>query len=158
MPVKASGMIQTEGNDVCSMTAVSIGSRQLLVTASKINTRVVGGGVKLENVGNEIRAYDVNLGKLAWIAKGKLPGMVKELCAEALTSDGQGHLFVCDTNNCCMQMFSADDGRYLRCVLREGEQCLGKLKLIRWCPYSSSILLVHKIHEGPYQIAVLNTH
>ena len=91
IPVKATGKIQTEENDVCSMTAVSIGGRLLLVTAGKITTRAIGGGSKLEDVGNEIHAYDVNQGKLVWITKGKLPGMVKELCAEALTSDGQGH-------------------------------------------------------------------
>ena len=156
IPVKAAGKIQTEQNDVCSMTAVSIGGRLLLVTAGKITTRAIGGGSKLEDVGNEIHAYNVNQGKLVWITKGKLPGMVKDLCAEALTSDGQGHLFACDTNNSCVQMFSADDGRYLGCFLREGEQSLGKPKLIRWCPYSSTILVVHKAQEEPYQIAVLN--
>ena len=156
IPVKATGKIQTEENDVCSMTAVPIGGRLLLVTAGKTATLVIGGGSKPENVGNEIHAYDVNQGKLVWITKGKLPGMVKELCAGALTCDGQGHLFACDTNNSCVQMFSADDGRYRGCFLREGEQGLGKPKLIRWCPYSSSMLVVHKAQEEPYQIAVLN--
>ena len=156
MPVKATGKIQTEGNDVWNMTAVSIGGCLLLVTAGKITTPAIGGGSKPENVGNEIHAYDVNQGKLVWITKGKLPGMVKELCAEALASDGQNLLFACDTNNSCVQMFSADNGRYLGCFLREGEQSLGKPKLIRWCPYSSSILVVHKAPEEPYQIAVLN--
>ena len=70
--MNTTGMLQTEENGVRTMTAVTIGGRQLLVTAGKLTTGVVGGGLNLEDLSNAICAYDVNLGKLAWIAKGKI--------------------------------------------------------------------------------------
>ncbi len=36
-----------------------------------------------------------------------------------------GHLYVCDTNNECVQMFGAD-GRYIGAILSERELCVGK--------------------------------
>ena len=90
---------------------------------------------------SELQAFDTNNGGFEWTVKGKLPGMEKEMCAEALASDGHGILFVSDTSNSCVEMFSTN-GKFMRIFLREGEQGLGKLKLIRW--HNNALIVAHK--------------
>ena len=52
---------------------------------------------------------------------GYLPGMEHKINPRAVTTDEEGHLFVCDDYNDCLQMFSTD-GRYLGAMLRQGAQ------------------------------------
>ena len=129
----------------------------LLITTGRVTARVVGidGGARVENAGNEICAYDVTSGKLVWMTKGGLPGMATEMCAESVASDGSGHLFICDTNNSCIQVLSADGGSYVAPFLWEGELCMGKPKLVRWCPFSSTMLIAHRVPGQPYRVTIL---
>ena len=62
--------------------------------------------------------------KLEWTAPNNLQGMDNVFCAKGLATDGRGHVFVCDSNNKCVQMFSAD-GKFIRTLLREGEHGIG---------------------------------
>ena len=86
---------------------------------------------------NGVFAYNTNMTNaytLAWKAEGKLPGMSQEMNAYGVTTDGRGHLFVCDRNNCFIQMFSVD-GRYLGPVKIE---CQGSRSFPKWVSYSRS--------------------
>ena len=69
--------------------------------------------------------------------------MNKVLKAQGLTTDDHGHLFVCDDNNKCVQMFHVADGRYLGAVLSEGEQGLGEPFLVTWCSRMSSLVVIN---------------
>ena len=88
---------------------------------------------------NGIEAYNADTGSLEW--KGQLP--VLQRCGVA--SDGQGHIFVCDQApaNRCIHMFSASDGKYQGCLMREGEQGLGIPCLAAWSKETSSLIVIH---------------
>ena len=83
---------------------------------------------------NGVFAYYTNANTLAWKAGGRFPGMSQEMNAYGVTMDGRGHLFVCDGNNCCVQMFSVD-GRYLGPMKIEGQ--VSRL-FPKWISYSRS--------------------
>ena len=67
-----------------------------------------------------IHAYNVDTNSLQW--KTEIEGMARA----GVCSDGHGHLFVCDRKNDSIHMISVSDGRYLRCLIKTGEQGLGK--------------------------------
>ena len=115
------------------------GDKELLIT-----TRGPNGG---------IYGYDTDTDKLDWILKGMLPGMSKNLTANAVTTDGRGHLFVCDTVNACVHMLSVD-GAYLGMPLKAGEQDIGRPLRIRWLENSLCVVVVH-IKDRRHHISVV---
>ena len=70
--------------------------------------------------------------------EGKLTGMRKKMNAWGVTSDNSGHLFVCDADNKCVQMFSVTDGTYHGPVIKPGDLGIGKPCRICWCEEVSS--------------------
>ena len=68
---------------------------------------------------NGISACDSVTGNTRWEVRGRLPGMQKCMTVGGIATDGQGHLFVCDTANQCIQIFSLY-GDYLGVLLRSG--------------------------------------
>ena len=134
--------------DIWDMCSVHNGNVQLLVITGGITAT---GSVSLVNVSKLVQstrmngqlcAYNVDSGEMVWTVKGKQPGTDEDICGVAVTSDGNGHLFVCDSNNNCVQMFSTDGNHQGRLEI-EDEETLGKLKMIRWCSSSSSLIVVH---------------
>ena len=87
------------------------------VDCSALPSKPKTSGVSISTQKKELWAFDACTGGFEWTVKGKLPGMEKEMCAEALASDGHGILFVCDTNNSCVEMFSAN-GTFMHVFLR----------------------------------------
>lgn len=104
-----------------------------------------------------IYAYNAKTSHLEWNAEGRLPGMNRVLKAQGLTTDDQGHLFVCDDNNECIQMFQVEDGRYMGAVIKEGEQGLGNPCRIRWYSRLSSFVIIH-LKNGKWWISVFKVH
>ena len=88
--------------------------------------------------------YTDDSDQLDWNVKGRLTGMKKDVSLWGVTSDGHGHLLLCDTENRCIQMLSLIDGRYMGDVLREGEQGLGQPWRIHWCTKTAICYIVHK--------------
>ena len=66
--------------------------------------------------------------------------------ATGVAVDDNGRLFVADTANECIQMFSAADGQYLGCLMKQGDQGLTWPNRLRWCDTSSSLIVAH--HDG----------
>ena len=91
-----------------------------------------------------ICAYDTKENKLVWKVKGKLNGMEHRMSPWGVTTDGRGHLFICDMRNECIQVFSVSDGKYQGCVLRKGQKGLGVPRCIRWYHENSSLVVAHK--------------
>ena len=87
-------------------------------------------------------AYNTLLDKLEWKVDGTLPEMKKDIAAYGVATDGHSHLFVADYDNRCIQMFSASDGSYLRCLVVKGAKSLGQPDKIRWCEKSSFLLSI----------------
>ena len=88
---------------------------------------------------NGIEAYNIDTGSLEW--KGQRRGLQK--CG--VTSDGHGHIYVCDQApaNRCIHMFSAADGKYQGCLIGEGEQGLGVPLWVVWSEPTSSLIVTH---------------
>ena len=93
-----------------------------------------------------VNAHNSDADKLEWSVNGGLSGVEDEMTAEGVTSDGHGHLFVSDENNKCVHVFSIS-GDHVGTVLHEGEQGLGRPRLIHWCDSSFSLIVAHIIDE-----------
>ena len=89
-----------------------------------------------------IFGYNAKTKKVKWQVEGELAGMTESLNAQGITTDGQGHLFVSDDNNRCIQMFDLD-GKYLGAVLEEGDYDLSDPLALTWCRGLSSLVVVH---------------
>ena len=88
-----------------------------------------------------------NLTRHGFLVTGYLPGMEHKINPRAVTTDGQGHLFVCDDYNDCLQMFSTD-GSYLGAVLRQGAQGFGRPFRARWSGDTDSLVVAHVKDEN----------
>ena len=86
---------------------------------------------------------------LLWNIEGAIDGQ-KEIRCVSVTTDGRGHLFVCDEANKCIQLFSTD-GLYICRLIGRGEHGLGEPFLVRWCKKTSSLIIAHsKTIQGAY--------
>ena len=85
--------------------------------------------------GRDLCAYDLVSGKMSWkIAQSN------SMNAKGVTSDGCGHLFVCNDKNMSLEMYSVSKGKYLGCLIKNGEQGLGELWRVTWCNPKSSLI------------------
>ena len=137
-PISGTNVTRTNHAIIWDMCCVAHGDKQLLV---------------MTRANNGIFAYNTQRAQMGWTVKGKLTGMEIDMSIWGATADGNGHLFMCDINNSCIQMFSAG-GRYMGPVLKEGDHGLAQPWLVRWCEQTSSLVVVH-IKERNYQISVI---
>lgn len=140
-PLDGKNVIHTQRLCVSDMCVAQVGSKYLLVATDGSR---YGGGVS---------AYKIKTDELEWSVRGKLEGMKKIMEACEVTTDGHGHLFLWDSNNKSIQMFSTE-GRYLGTVMRKGEQGMGKPFDIQWCKANSSLVVGHK-KEGKSSISFI---
>ena len=89
-------------------------------------------------------AYDTQKDKIEWSVDGVLPRMQNRMYTCGVTTDGCGHLFVCDKFSQCIQMFSLD-GQYLG-VLGTEQKMYFPIK-IRWSNKKSSLIVVCDEYE-----------
>lgn len=101
------------------------------------------GNTQLVYVSGDIHCQDSN-GKLVWSIHGAVTGTstAAEIRCCSLCTDDNGHLFVCDSSNKCIHLFSTD-GVYLDCVAKEYEFNLGTPIFVRWCKKTSSLVVGH---------------
>ena len=103
-------------------------------------------------------AVDVSKTKI-WEVKHDLGHKVlRPLKAERISTDNCDHLFVIDSNNACIQMFSAD-GTYMGAVLhadgvplrvKEAEMGLVTFQWIRCFGRTSTAAVAYKIGDDNY--------
>ena len=72
---------------------------------------------------------------------------------EGITADEDGHLFICDRHNACIQMFSSR-GEHLEVVMGKGQGLLGIPMKIRHSREMSSLVVGH-IQQGMWCIDVI---
>ena len=99
-------------------------------------------GVKLLVVAGStfIDAHKLNSSEVAWTNEA-ITGMEKDLCPYSLSTDGRGHLYVVDSNNDCVHMFSLDDGSHMGVVL-SNEEGLSDFHDISWCNEKASLAVL----------------
>ena len=111
---------------------------------------------------SKIHAYDTRTDQLLWEVKGQSPGMELVMWANEVTTDGRGHLYVCDKStytgsfhgNACIQMFSVSDGEYLGALINKGKQKFGDPWRVRWSENLESLIVVH--FKNAYYISAVN--
>ena len=106
------------------------------------------------NVQRELNAFNIENDKLEWCVKGKLPNNSEVFVPFSLTADGNGHIFVCDVGNRCIQMFSTN-GRYMHALIKEGEQDIGMPMVINWNKTRSCLMVLH-IHSDLWHVNKLD--
>ena len=84
-----------------------------------------------------IHAYNADTNSLEW--KKEIDGMEKA----GIAADGHGHLFVFDKENKCVHMLSVADGQYKGCLIKEGEQDIGRPCWGVWSEETSSLIVAH---------------
>ena len=100
-------------------------------------------GFSREFKGTGFYSYDVDTEEQKWSVKEKnSANQINDICFAGVTTDGNGHLFVCDINNACVQIFSTD-GTYMGPLIKKGQQGLGCPEWICWCEASSSLVVSH---------------
>ena len=102
----------------------------------------------------QVYTCSVTTRELLWsFSKFEPDGMKSKMKPSSITTDGHGHLFICDMANNCIQIFYTD-GTYI-CPL----DCNGKLELgtperIDWSKTESALIVTHRL-KGKYLISVL---
>ena len=108
--------------------------------------------------------YAQNLsGKLLWSIENIIDGRHRyNMKCTFVTSDDNGHIFVCDINHHCVRVFSTD-GEFISCLVTEGQHVLSRLIRIRWCKKTSSLILGHRKENSstgfwPVQFVLKSNH
>ena len=114
-------------------------ARPLLVTTDGANP--------LET--QRLSVYEKDEDRARWSSTGELPYMPREMHPASFTTDGQSRLFICDTNNRCVQAFNLT-GDYHGVALREGRQGIGEPALASWCSALDALIVLHKKEERWY--------
>ena len=116
-PSSGRNKTRTQQGNIQDLCYVNSKGKHILVTFEDFDT---------------ILAYDLEYDELEWSISGSLSGMRQKPSLCSITTDWDDHLFACDCNNKCIQMFSTE-GKYMgAAVLKEREQGLGKPWWIRW--------------------------
>ena len=122
----------------------------------------------------QIHAYNSATGRLEWVVEnkgldcGRFPtkrhirltatsGMEKAMAPEAVTADDRGHLFICDSRNSCIQVFTTD-GVYLGAILKEREKEFHLQMKARWSTTTSSLVICHSpdVWRGPWKLSLVS--
>ena len=123
-PVAGKSVIHAQLYRMYDMCAMQNGDKQLLVAAAGEDG---------------LFAYNMKRDKLEWKVDVKPHGMEKYMEVSGVTTDGRGRLFSCDRANECIQVFSAADGQYLGCLIKDVET-FGDPVRICWCEKTSTLL------------------
>ena len=131
--------IELDDTSIRDMCLVQEGDKQIVVVAGG------DGG---------LFAYDTETGKLEWKVKEKPSEMMNAINTRGVTTDGHGHLFVCNTANECIQMFSASDGQYLGRLMR-GVETIGYPAKVHWNAETSTLAAACLL-QGKWHLQLIN--
>ena len=90
-----------------------------------------------------IKAYNSTTGQLKWTAEKKVPSTYRTFGGNGLTGDGNGHLFVWEAHNKCIQMFSTLNGQYLGSLMKGVKLGLGSVFCLQYHQSSKSLLVAN---------------
>ena len=84
-----------------------------------------------------IYAYNIDTKLLEWIKT------IGDMESAGVTTDGHGHLFVCDAFNNCVHMLSVSDGKYLGRLIDKGKLGIDQPSWSAWSEEMSSLIVAH---------------
>ena len=132
------------------------------------------GAIVSVDKSGQIHAYNSTTGRLEWVVEnkglecGRFPtkrhirltatsGMEKTMAPEAVTADDRGHLFIWDSRNSCVQVFTID-GVYLGAILKEREKEFHLQMKARWSTATSSMVISHSpdVWRGPWKLSLVS--
>ena len=124
---KFSNTFSHKYGDICGMVCVQLGPKKLLITT---------------HAPEKIVAFDLVIKKVEWQVQSHryYPNQMRPRC---ITADADGHLFVCDEQNKCIQMFSTSDGQYLGTLMTDLEEGIGDPFNLCWWQGASSLIVHH---------------
>ena len=143
MPPTTSDMVNTDSNldlprSASDISLVNHKDTQLVAICSS---------------GRGIICFDKTFNKSLWAIKGAFRECDAEMKVEGVTTDDMGHIFVCDSKNSCIRIFSTS-GIYTDTILRDGEAGLGQLLKAKWCSTTGSLVVAHCV-EGKINLTAL---
>ena len=119
-----SGITNTRENYIEDICCVEDSDEPLIITTHSLKRRLC--------------AYNSRSNEREWVVKGK--------DMQGVTTDRRGHLFVCNSDKGCVQVYSTD-GRCLGVLISEGDGGLGKPMKIRWHERTRSAVIAHLIRN-----------
>ena len=84
---------------------------------------------------------------IKWHHDRKIFDDIENKVLGGITTDYQGHVFVCDMRNSCVRAYSTKDGSYLGAIIGKGQQGLGQPCLIGWNSNTFSLIVAHKKNQ-----------
>ena len=135
-PARVPGFTPTQETGIYDLCYVTHQNKDLIITTSGERG---------------ISAYRPGTGELLWKNMGILPGTERVMYACGVTADRRGHIFVCDSGNECIQLFSTD-GMYLGEAFRT--QGRGRPDLIRWCENVSCLAVTFEL-AGQWSVHII---
>ena len=100
-----------------------------------------------------VEAYNTDTKELVWAIKGKMPLTEDDLDVNSITTDEDGRLFVSDSRNACIHLFSFD-GKYVTTLLLR-ELVQGTLQNIWWSKGLSGLIASHIDEDYDFWISVI---
>ena len=97
-----------------------------------------------------LHASKMKTAALLWTTDGSVHQSNTSKTLTSLSTNGRGLLFAVDHKMSCVQMFSAVNGHYLGCLIRESEFGMGHPLHVNWCENTSTLILVHLKEECHY--------
>ena len=91
-------------------------------------------------------AYNMEKKKCLWTISGHLPGMQKPLNPASICTDGSGNLYVADSGNYCVHMFTTE-GKFISTVLQKGDLGIGRPLFVRWSNEDQILVLLHELQN-----------
>ena len=131
-----------QGDELLLISTIHI--RPSFYSDSHLESTVVGGLLACSVVGEVCSEQ--------WYLEGKLTGMEMGMIPTQVTTDGKGEIFVVDTANKCVQMFSID-GIYEGVILKEGQHGINTPCHIAWCMKTSSLIVAHEDEDKMHHVA-----
>ncbi len=144
----------------CSYSTPQATNQELLIPKAEVfdmclvNLQDTKRVVIADHKSDAVQCFNVEGSKLEWSVLGDLSGMKEKMGPRGLATDGQGHLFVSDVKNKCIQKFTVA-GKYLGVFIKEGEQGLGEPGHLDWSDTLSSLVVQHGRHNK-ISISVIN--
>ena len=102
----------------------------------------------------QVYACSVTTRELLWSLVELQPdGMNHPMNPSGITTDRNGHLFICDMANNCIQIFYTD-GTYICALDCNNKMELGNPDRVAWSKIESALVVTHRV-KGKYLISVL---
>ena len=93
-------------------------------------------------------------GKQEWSVSLNQSDLKEQMSISAVTTDGQGHIFVCDINNECVHVFSDNNGEHLGILLKKEDGDIGVPHKIGWNDMFNLLVVIHKQDDLRFMVSI----